>query len=173
MTTRPVDELSEDNELKAKAMAITQTFDKSVDYMREEFPDEGVRNLMTWMWRSIGNKITPSALTPAVDSISFWVEAKQDGLIGMVLIPENWLEMVEKDANMQLGALVFTASQVWDYTEVLKTGNVGVLVDSQGMIARACRWEARYLRQLREWDPEYELNEYQRHVLERFGDQQS
>ena len=158
-------DLPEGDQYRRLAEELVPKFDACVDYLREKFPNEQINQLMTLFWRLVGNKITPSALTPAVQSVSFWAEVRGTEKIGVVLMPVNWLSKLDKDLYMQLGALVFTASQAKDYYQAFIEGPALNIFDSQSTRNRALAYEAEYLLTLIQIDEQFTPNEYQLQVL--------
>lgn len=63
----------------------------------------------------MGNYITPVALTPSVQSLLFYCEQRKNKTVCFIMCPSNWHEMLLKDPFMQMGGLVFIASQAKDY----------------------------------------------------------
>jgi hypothetical protein len=133
-----------------------------VDYLRSQFPNEVVRKLMARVWDVFNKSIVPCAVGPSVPTVSFAAVGSVANLRGLVLLPHDWLVMIKADPIMQMGALVFTGSQAYDFSRsqfINKTNDV---------IARARAYEAEYLKTVQQQEPDWRPNEYQRSVLRNY-----
>lgn len=163
-----VKDLPKGDETRKQAEAATFYFDSCVDYLREQFPNQGINALTTNLWRAVGNKITPAGITPNIPTLSFYAEIKPQSIATAVLVPSRWSEMVELDTNYQLGAVVFVASQVQDFTQAVFSRDFSKFADRQAVITRSQQWEAEYLLTLQIIDPSAKLNDYQQQILTKF-----
>jgi hypothetical protein len=112
------------------------------------------------VWDIHHHRIVPVTLWPAVATIHFGVVVNSQKVQqGLVMVPENWGDMVEAEPVMQLGAILFTASQVVDYY------NGRLRFESSNVLKhRAMAYEAEFLKDM----VVSKLNAYQRHVLSLF-----
>lgn len=129
----------------------------SIDLMRTAFPDPQVRCLMGQLWDFINQGRTPAVLGP-VGTVSFLAV----GSAALVMFPKNWVEMFRANPCLQLGGLVFAASQAADYCAGRTAAN------ADRTLERARAYEASYLLAVRESLAEAELTEYQKKVLSDF-----
>lgn len=169
-----------------------QCFNALVDFLRnrEKLPDPDINRLTTLLWRLVGSKIVPTAAIPDNDnirSLSFIVQKispknipvlKQQGYpencflefielgsyTGCIILPDNFPELFNEDPAMQMGAVVFIASQVRDYiTGRLMTENPPLWKE------RAYAYEAQLISDLLKMAQEqgkvFQPNDYQQEIL--------
>lgn len=157
--------LSANQELRDISRDIVLFFDAAVDALRSTFPNRHINELVTLMWRLIGNQMILSASGP-VPTLSFTALGHSlEDLQAVVLIPPKWPESVANNYYFELGGLVFVASQCRDWYN----GRLKVTPNSLGspeVVRRAYCYEAEYLLTLLGQVPDYQLNKYQRQVLE-------
>lgn len=146
------------------------TFDAFVDLLRDSkrFPNNQVNELVTLGWRLIGNKITPVVLDQwGTPTLSFAAMGKVQEHVGVIIMPTNYIDLVREDPVMQLGAIVFTASQARDYY----TGKMGN-ESSHDINKRARAFEADALNTLDHLAQgeglQLEWNTYQQAILAEF-----
>lgn len=161
-----VGHLSPDRKQREDSNRIVFFFDAAVDALRSPlFPNVPVNEAVTLMWRLIGNRMIPSAAGP-VPTLSFTALGNDPKhLNAAVLIPANWPDLIAQNYKYQLGGIVFVASQCRDWY------NGKLIVKPEDLrhpdvVRRAECYEASYLRTVLEQDPNYQLNGYQKHVLE-------
>jgi len=145
---------------------VVTLFDNGVRVLGDskQMPNPAINHLMLLFWRLVGNKITPSALAHQVPTLSFWAEIKATASLAVVMVPWKWDEMCVKDRWMQLGGLVFVASQACDYFH----GKMSTVSDLP-VITRAQAFEAEYLLTLlKEPRIAFKPNDYQKMVLDKF-----
>lgn len=95
-----------------------ETFDVLVDFLRdsERFPNTEVNELVTLTWRLIGNRRTPVTLDQwGVKSLSFVAYKEESSQKAMFIMPTDFIDLVREDPVMQMGAVVFNASQGRDF----------------------------------------------------------
>ena len=132
--------------IRSQCLEIGNVFTSMVHVLRSDpgLPEK-VRQLAALLWDLVGNRITPVAFGPEVDSIHFWAEVpseKGKNSVGCIMIPHHWLTLVNKDPFMQFGAIVYTASHARDYYNKR-------LTDDQDVIhKRSLAFEADYLHSL-------------------------
>lgn len=156
-----VEDLPPQDSLRHRAELITAMFDAGVDALRNKdtFSNPEINDLMTLFWRLVGNKVTPTAVMTGLESMSFWAEVRGVKSIAFVIVPENFPELCAKNASMQLGALVFSASKARDYYN----SKLAIFEEVQ---RRAFAYEAEYLVTLRNrWPGSFTPNKYQSRVL--------
>ena len=149
---------------------MTVLFDNAVDTLRnpQQMPNLAINKLATLFWRLVGNRVTPSAMTE-VPTLSFWAEMKRNSSIGIVMVPWGWPKMCLEDRWMQLGGIVFVASQAADYyNQKMST------VSDKPVVERARAYESEYLIMLYKqtqgkephlhWTP----NPYQENIMKHF-----
>ena len=160
-----LEELGPDDKLRRQGELIIAFFDAGVDTLRNPgtFPNQQINELMTLFWRLVGNKITPTVLHTGIPGLAFWGEVRGVESMGMVFVPQTYAELCVDDPAMQLGALVFTASQARDFYN-------GRQAVTDEVKARAYAYEGEFLKTLIETAPAFTPNEYQRRVLIQFAD---
>ena len=155
-----------DAEVNTKLMG--DEFSDLVDVMRQNkhVPIPSINKLMTLFWKLVGNKICPVASTN-VPTISFWCEIQRKNnipkSIAVILLPPNWHDLLIADPFLQMGAIVFVASQAKDYWN----GKFGPLTKKEILI-RAASNEAELLHFFKRTAPKFIANEYQQQILEKF-----
>lgn len=153
----------------------TRYFDTLVDFLREErkFPNREINNLTTLLWRLIGNKHIPMTLdtSGSVSNLSMLVLGKSGEEIPFFIMPKNFIVRVNENPAMQLGAVVYNASQARDYW----TGKLVLekkLGFNNNFHKRAIAFEAEMLITLKKVSSgvsqELELNDYQTAVLRNY-----
>ena len=95
-----------------------------------------------------------------VPSLTMTIMAGGGGVIGLVIIPPNWIETCKEDSAFQFGGIVFVASQVVDYYNMRQGFRPEI---AMSMSQRAKAFEAEYIKSL-----DIELNPYQKDVLSQF-----
>ncbi len=158
-----VDGLDQMSAQARRARQIEATYTSAVAFLRDSFPNDEVRKLATQLWRSVESKKTPTAMTDVVKTVHFLALAR--GLLwqALVLIPENWYEMVRRDPLAQLGAVVWAGSQAVDFAN----HKIRESQDADAL-ARAGAYEAEYLLTIRRTSPHWEPHAYQSAVIERY-----
>ena len=144
---------------------MEQEFSDLVDVMRQHkwLPLPRINTLMSLFWRLVGNKISPVAMTTAVPTVSFWCEIRQGRSIALILVPQNWHDMLVADPHYQMGALAFAASQSKDYwNHKFRPGT------SQEVKHRAWSYEAELLHYFSKTVPHFKPNEYQQKIMSEY-----
>lgn len=150
---------------------MTQLFDNLVDFLRDEtsFPNNEINQLVTLMWRLIGNKHITLALDPTgfMPSVSFAVLAEGSKRIPILFLSQNFINQTAKAPEVQVGVFAYMASQCRDYFVNKITGD-----NTQEVNKRAQAYEAEALLTLselaREEDIELEFIDPQYQILEAF-----
>ena len=146
----------------AKAEAKGDAFTQGVDMLRSKFPHKGINELMSMVWDLVGGKIVPLVGGMPVATLVFAVVGKLNDLQARIFVPDDYVEMVQKDGVHQLGALVFVGSQVVDFWN-------DKIVPQTIMIKRAFAYEAEFLhafdRMSRDVNLGWKPNEYQKKVM--------
>lgn len=157
---------SSDPEIKDQAAKMVKFFDKAVDTLRnpETFPNKHINELVTLLWRLVGNRMVPMCGGP-VPTLSFTALGNPTGLVAAVVSPQNWPDMFEEDPMYQMGAIVFVASQCRDFYNSKLNANPKTLAD-KSVVRRAKCYEAEFLLTILGIDSTYQFNSYQKHVLE-------
>lgn len=155
-----IEDFSPQDRIRILGELTTRVFDTGVDFLRQErtFPNQEINKLMALFWNLVENKITPAALAPAVPSLSFWCEKRGIEETAFVLVPADFAKLCKRNPTMQLGALVFVASQARDYYS-------NRFYKSKEMEQRALVYEAEFLLTTQKNLPGFIPNEYQRNVL--------
>jgi hypothetical protein len=157
-----IEDLSGDQFGNAKA--IEGMFTALVAEMKkpESIPLPNINKLMDLYWNLVGNKICPTAITDSVPSLSFWGEMKDLDSVAFILAPPNWLHQLCENPSMQLGALIFTASQARDYWNNLMPS------EEKFMRQRAWAYESEFLHYWQEQNKDWKPNEYQANVMKEY-----
>lgn len=154
-----------------KVRRIQDTFDAFVDFLRDpdSFPNTEINQVVTLMWRLIGNREIQMGLDDEgrVSSVSFTVLVSRDDdkdKRPILIIPGNFLGQTVSDPVLQLGMMGFMASQVKDfYMGAIEKGT------SQDVNRRARAYEAEVLLTLsgmaQSEGMQLPLNDYQQKVL--------
>lgn len=144
-----------------------RVFDSLVDFLRDPntFPHPEINQLVTLMWRLIGNKEIPVVLDQwGIPTMSFVVIGNDIKQMPMFIIPQNFISQVAQNPVLQLGAIVNMASQARDfYVGKIKKGS------SNEVNRRAKAWEAEALITLKQMAQQenFDLvfNKYQLQIL--------
>jgi hypothetical protein len=110
-----IEDVPDDQNTVAKR--IEGEFTDLVAYLKnpEHINCPPINKLIGLFEKLVGNYITPVALTPSVQSLLFYCEQRKNKTVCFIMCPSNWHEMLLKDPFMQMGGLVFIASQAKDY----------------------------------------------------------
>jgi hypothetical protein len=121
------------------------------------FPNKGINDLCHLFWQLVGSGVSRMAVTETVPSIHMLAirDKVQDPLVCTVMVPASFLNLVLEDPWMQLGALVFTASQAKDIWNKKLDANIP---------DRARTQEAEFLRTAQHF-PNFKANDYQVRIL--------
>jgi hypothetical protein len=148
-----------DSSIAQNATQAEQLFTSAVDVLRHS-NSPIISDLMSYVWDVFHYRHILMAIGPRVKSITFAAARKKDGTIqGLIFLPPNWPEMVKADPVMQMGAVLFTGSQVSDFYN-------GLIISKEEqalVLYRARSYEAEYLLLLHNGG--IPLNEYQQQVL--------
>lgn len=97
----------------------TAYFDLIVDFLREEnkFPNREINKLLSLTWRLVGNKHVPVTFDTEgkLESLSFTFLKDEAEETAFFIMPRHFIQLVDEDPLMQIGAVVYNASQVRDY----------------------------------------------------------
>ena len=164
-----IEDLGE-SDLYKKSKLMETEFTNLVDLMREEryLPLPSINNLVTLLWRIVGNRIAPVAMAQSVSTLSFWCEMQQkNGVprsIAIILMPENWHDMLVKNPHEQMGAIVFAASHAKDYW------NHKFLPPNTPIEAKERAWsnESELLHYFSRNVPNFKPTEYQFHIMQKY-----
>lgn len=161
---RKVDSLEDSDPLKAKGQAMSNIVTVCVNFLRRQFPNSAIRELMGLSWDIIGHNIVSTMLGPAVPTLSFVVFSRSGVLTGVIVPPEDWVSLFAENPAYQLGALVFVGSQAVDFY------NDRYIREGRDAVVNRCRaYEAEFIRTYKQvMDPEYALNDYQAKLCEEF-----
>ena len=128
-----------------------------------QLPSLEIAKLMTLFCRLVSNRVTLVALTHQVSTLHFRAGQRESGPKAMVLVPLNWLDLLQADRWEQLAALVSIASHASDYHH-------GRLADGDEAVQfRARAYQAEYLRTLRRYRRfVFKPTSVQKELLEQF-----
>lgn len=144
---------------------MRNAFEAGVGLLAKDFPNERIRVLMRFVWDLVGYKITPVGIGPDVQSISLAMAEREKIPQAYIFLPLKWIEQLQEDAVLQMGALVFTGSQALDfYNQKLVSTQDGV----RQTIARARAHEAEFLLTLKKVMPEWAPGAYQTGVINEY-----
>lgn len=152
---------------KTEYILIQDQLTAWIDKLRQPslFHNKTINNLMSLFWNLIGHKITPAAITP-IHSISFIAEQRGTSASGIVLCPPHWRKLTKDDPYMQMGALVFCASQAKDYWNFkIPSSDKQAHTESS---RRALMHESEFLFFLTETASDFAPNPYQQEVMNKF-----
>lgn len=158
-------ELGSDDPVFKKHKLMESEFSDLVDVMRQDkwLPLPAVNTLMTLLWRIVGNKVAPVAMNPNVPTLSFWCEIQRSRSLAVIMIPDNWHDMLVEDTHMQMGAMVFAASQAKDYWN-----HKFVPSSKKDVHDRAWSAEAELLHYFARTAPDFKANDYQMKIMEKY-----
>jgi hypothetical protein len=91
-----------------------EAFDACVDFLRNpiSFPNQEINQLVTLLWRLIGNKEIPLVLDKwGCPELSFFYERRGHLTTSFFILPVDFLKQVNENPIYQLGSIVFNASQ--------------------------------------------------------------
>ena len=121
---------------------------------------------MNLFYQLVGSKVTPVAMTDGVSTLGFYCEKRNGNSLGVVFMPTLWSDMLRETPFVQMGAMVFVASQAKDYWN-----NKFGVDDKQIILDRACAFEAEFLHYLLcQTDRKFEPTDYQKQILSKFPD---
>jgi len=162
-------DLGSDDPVYKKHKLMESEFSDLVDVMRQNkwLPLPSINALMTLLWRVVGNHIAPVAINPNVPTLSFWCEFRSVDPIAslaVIMIPDNWHDMLVEDAHMQMGAMVFAASQAKDYwNHKFSPPNAKKEIHD-----RAWSSEAELLHYFAHTAPDFKPNDYQNKIMDKY-----
>lgn len=153
-----------------------ETDDPSVKLAEDEFTDlvvylsnskyissPSITDLMRLFYNLVGSKKTPVGMTESVESLSFYLEKMKEASIAFVLMPFAWSQILRNNPFLQMGAMVFVASQCKDYW------NNRLTVDTKQVILdRAMAHEAEVLHLFQKNFTNFDPTEYQKSVMQKF-----
>ncbi len=116
-----------------------------------------VGDLCAYAWDIFHHGHVRMAVGPDVPSLHLAIAGSPLSAQCLVFVPHEWPDMVRGEPLMQVGAVVFTASQAVDF----HNGMFPPREPSSRIKERAASFEAEYLRMI----PAESLNDYQREVL--------
>jgi hypothetical protein len=114
-TTIHENKLPEGDPLKNLISPMSDRFTSGVGFLKTVFPNQAIRELMTLVWDLVGNRITPVAMGPQVQSLSIACTRRLGMTQAIIFMPHHWLAMIKADPIYQLGALVYVGSQAVDF----------------------------------------------------------
>lgn len=119
--------------LRERCMAIEHTFTTLMDYLRSHAGHPRIRRLCQLAWDLYGNRLVLTAIGPRVSSLYFMVgkgkttassfarpnltasSIPRGTYFATVFKPHHWVDLVKENPQLQLGALVYTASKCADF----------------------------------------------------------
>lgn len=148
-----------------KIKLIQDDFTDLVSVMKkyEYFSNPSINELMSLFYLLVGNKISPVAVNDAVSALNFWCETTNRQSLSVVMLPLNWHEMLIEDAYMQMGAMVFAASQSKDYWN-----NRFIPDEKKEIHKRASSYEAELLHYFLRNSNDFKPNEYQKKIMNNY-----
>ncbi len=158
-----------DRAVRARGMQAADLWTLMVAWIADPVrtPSPRINALGLLGWKLCGSNTASLSMTTMVRTPTFLVASKPPRMVGVIMVPPNFVELATADPVMQLGAAVFVNSQVRDYWNSL-------VFEREKIVARAKAHEAEYLRLVRDqseqisngrgWTP----NEYQREVMEEY-----
>ncbi len=174
-----------DDPFAVKAKTAADRFTDMVKFLKNPVttPVTSLRTLGHLIWDMVHYRITHTAMFSGINAMHFYGELAgqkrnpafshipaPNGKFTIFLLPENWLEMVDQDAIMQLGGLIFCGSQARDFYNE-KYGDLAAKTGEthSPAVRRAAAFEAEWLMYCRgiqetskaEWHP----NDYQKSIM--------
>ena len=134
-----------------------------VDFLRNPamFDCPKVNDLMQLVRHIFEHKVVPIGIGPPVDTPTLVVVPA--GVV--ICMPPDWHDKMEQDPQMQIGAVVYTGSNVRDYFR----GNILSPLDDETIKDRASSYEAEYLHAIKRLGIT-EFDEYQQQLMTQFPD---
>lgn len=161
-----LNDLPADDPRKQTAALNSGVFTILVDQLRKSFPDEEIRMLCSDLWNLCNNQIMPVVmLEPGIlTTITLLGMGKKvDGKVVMtsasIGLPDNYYQMALENSTLQMGGIVYIASQARDFWNK-KTA------DPMMVQKRAKAYEVTYILETQKLMPEYVCNEYQKSCIE-------
>ena len=140
---------------------VSDIFTFLVDYLRRFFPNDKIKEVASLLWDLVGQQIVPTVgINQSLDGLVFALDSEGGRESAMVVIPENWVELVKQNPIKQLGGIVFCASRAKDVFNKNKL--------DEAVINRAKSYEAEFLLQIKSISPDYQLDKYQNSILDAF-----
>ena len=164
-----VDDLPNSDKDAQHGKEVSEFFTEAVKALRDfEFmPNLAINKLMDVFFNLCKNDIIYTAMVN-VKTLHFWCERKsKEEINGIVLVPFDYIEQFQKDKFFILGGMVFVASQAQDFWNIIEAFQQS---RSNDIIERSWAYEAEYLLMLKYNMPDYQMNEYQLKVLEKYPD---
>lgn len=155
------------NKMKATENSITST----VGYLRSLFPNKHINEICSQLWDLLESKKLQSALAPGLRQVVFSLMVGKSGSrAGVILIPDNFYELYQKDAVYMTGAFVFCASQAKDFCLSGKEFSSKEEAEefSKEVLARSQSYEAEYLLTIQRITPNWKPNDYQTFLMKKY-----
>ena len=153
-----IEQLDPKTEQYQRAKKVETAFTAGVAFLRAEAVSEQIRSMAADVWDICHHRHVVLALGPAVKTFSFAAFKRGGSIQALLLPPLNWVEMIEADPVLQLGAIVMAGSQAVDFY------NRRFETDLENVQKRARAFEAELLLAFRETA----LNDYQKGILKEY-----
>ena len=158
-----IDDLPDSDPVAVLGQKCSTLFTNGVATLGAVVPNERIQTLARVIWDLVGNKRVLIALGPKVPTLAFTAMQDRGVLQGIVFIPQAWPEMAQKDAFMQLGAILFVGAQAVDFYN-------DRLMNDPTAEGRWHAYEAELLHTLRKLMPDWKPNVYQTKVMAQYPD---
>lgn len=109
--------LSDDVQRKPQEAVFVATWDACLGALRDPAitPDARLNELATLCWRLVSSRTVSTVMIETVKQVSFAVVGTVENKPGIIILPKNWPVLFAKEPWMQLGAVVYAASQARDF----------------------------------------------------------
>lgn len=157
-----IETLDKDSDLYQKAKLFETLFTDMVYLLKTKHPNERIRSLGEAIWDVFHHGHVRMVLGPKVKSLSFAAVGRQGSggnlnvVDALVFAPHHWMEMIQENLTMQVGAVIMVGSQAVDFY------NGKFQTDYANVPRRSDAYEAESLRNL---GSEFTPNEYQARLL--------
>ena len=134
-------------------------FIKALNHLRG-FPHPQTQTMVEALWEIVYHNLVFVSLVPRGEELQLILEALDCGFRQAALtVPEDWIEMFIDDPIFQLGATLYAGSQAVDFYN-------GLLEPADESADRGAAHEAELIKLSLYEYPGYELDEYQKTLLE-------
>lgn len=140
-----------------------ECFAFAMDHLRQQSDSREVAAMAAAAWDVVHYRYAAVVGGMELESLGVIAIGDQGAAIGLprtigiaALVPPKWLDLIADNAVMQMGAMVFAASQLAD----LYAGRTGA-----GTVSRAYGYEAEFLLAVRRRFPAMPLTRYQEKLL--------
>lgn len=161
----------EGKKLKKDCAAIGANIKQLFEKMKEpkQLPVPAVNAVMWLLGDMLSTDMVRVAVTPQAKTVKFLMTGEKEDRRGMVLVPANWLDLMNTIPTVLMGGLAYVASEAKDFYNDRLKSEVDIAYEKNcGKNAVVCRslcHEAELYLWLSKNDSEFSPNEYQAKIM--------